>query len=117
MVCLYPLEAKGPKVPWWCVCIQVHFRLSFQFSFLSFLLTHSNTRSARVCISLAVRWNRAFLLSGFSPQIIHQSESELRKYESELPYLIVVIFDMKSKFNVMGDHFKSIYLLVNLNWA
>ena len=33
------------------------------------------------------------------------SESEPRKSEFELVYLIVVIFHMKSKFNIVGDHF------------
>jgi len=35
----------------------------------------------------------------------------------ELVYLIVVVFDMKSEFQLVGDHFKSIYggLVVNLD--
>ena len=45
------------------------------------------------------------------------SKFESRKCDFELTYLIVVVFDMKSEFQLVGDHFKSIYggLVVNLD--
>ena len=72
VVCLYPLETKGPKVPWWCVCIQVHFRLSFQFHFYLFSSNIQTTQSARAPLSLAVRLPVQSSCPVFLPQILHQ---------------------------------------------